>query len=182
MSLNQRVDVVADGVGAVRELLEQLGLGLASHAHVLLDGQVGGNVGGVGVHGRQNLLVGHIDHRESLDVDEVRILLELDLVMALGLDGAHDAELLEQGDVLLLHHCRRSIGQRAQVGQAALGSLLGPLGAVAVAVEDDVLVVGQGLLDPGHGVGLEARAALHGVGELLELLGNGRVEHHVGVG
>ena len=182
MSLNQRVDVVADCVGAVRELLEQLGLGLARHAHVLLDGQVGGDVGSIGVHGRQNLLVGHVNHRESLDVDEVRILLELDLVVALGLDAAHDAELLEQGDVLLLHHRRRSIGQRAQVGQAALGGLLSPLGAVAVAVEDDVLVVGQGLLDPGHGVGLKARAALHGVGEILELLGNGRVEHHVGVG
>ena len=182
MGLNQRVDVVADCVCAVRELLEQLGLGLARHAHVLLDGQVGGNVGGIGVHGRQNLLVGHVNHREGLDVDEVRILLELDLVVALGLDAAHDAEFLEQGDVLFFHHRGGSIGQGAQVGQTALGSLLSPLGAVAVAVEDDVLVVGQGLLDPGHGVGLKARAALHGVGELLELLGNGRVEHHVGVG
>ena len=63
---------------------------------------------------------------------------------------------------------------------AALGLLLPFLG-IAVAVEDDALVVAQGALDVVDGGRLELLAGLafHLIGEFLQRLGHGRVQRHV---
>ena len=99
----QGVDGIAHGVGVGGELGQ--GLGLAAHADVLAHSQFGccgiGKLAHVGVDGRQQLLAGHLQHGQSLDVDDLGVMLHLDLVAALHLHLGQHAELFHQGDVLL---------------------------------------------------------------------------------
>ena len=70
------------------------------------------------------------------------------------------------------------------VGQAAALGFHRPFVGVAVAVEDDALMLAQVVLDVRDGGRLElfARLALHGIGELLQALRHGRVQNGVRVG
>ena len=99
--------------------------------------------------------------------------------MDLGL--VEDAVLVEEGDVLGLDHGGQGVRRGLEVGQAAALGLLLPLLGVAVALEDDAVVVPERLLDPGQGAGGELVTDLagHGGRELVALLGHGGIQHHL---
>ena len=182
----QLVQGVVDLLDAVDHRVEQLILdrGVDTGASCLHLVDLVGNERGVLVDGRQERTARHALHRTDLDVHELRVLLQFHLVAAASLHLGEHVELLEQLDALLRDVGRQRIGGGAVVGQAAALGLGGPLVGVTVAVEDDALVLLQRLLDVGDGGGLElvAGLALHGVGEVLQRLCHGGVEHHVAVG
>ena len=179
----QHVDGVAHGVGIGAQLGQ--GLGLAADAERLADGQLGGGGVGdlahVGVDGRQQLLAGHFEHGQRLDVDDLGVVLHLDFVTALHLHLGQDAEVLHQLDVLRVNEGGQSSRGVLLVGQAAAGSFFFPLGSVAVAVEDDAAVVADGPLDQSDGGRGKVLSTLQLVGVALQLLGDGGVQDGVAV-
>ena len=181
--LLQRIDGVAHGVGIVRKLGQ--GLGLAADTDGLADSHLGS--GGVGdfahvrIDGGQQLLAGHFEHGQRLDVDDLGVVLHLDLVTALHLHLGQDAEVLHQLDVLLGDEGRQSSRGVLLVGQTTLCGFGLPLGGVAVAVEDDAAMVADGALDQSDGGAGEVLCALQLVGIALQLLGDGGVQDGVAV-
>ena len=79
---------------------------------MLADSQLGsggiGNLAHVGVDGGQQLLASHLQHGQSLDIDDLGVVLHLDLVAALHLHLGQHAELFHQLDVLGLDQCGQS--------------------------------------------------------------------------
>ena len=88
----------------------------------------------------------------------------------------------EQVYVLLVQHMGQSVGGGLQVQQAPLLGFRHPGGIIAVTVEDDALVVRNGLADQLMEGGLEVLYALQSIGEFLQLLRHNGVEHRVGAG
>ena len=174
----QGVDGIAHGIGVRRKLFQSLGL--AAHADVLADSQLGGggigNFAHVGVDGGQQLLAGHLQHGQSLDVDDLGVVLHFHLVAARHLHLGQHAELFHQGDVLGLDQCGQSSGGILLVGQAALGCLGLPLGGIAVAVEDNAAMVADGALDQSDGCAGKVLSALQLIGVALQLLGDSGVK------
>ena len=95
---------------------------------------------------RQDVAVGHQHHQLSLDVDGLAVVLEVDLVARVQFALVEDLELLERLDHVGLHDLGQRVDGVLQVQQAALAGFLLPLVRVAVAVEDDPLVLLDGLL------------------------------------
>ena len=87
-----------------------------------------------------------------LDVQQLVVLLELNLVTAANLGLGKDVELCEQVERLLLYEARQGLCGVAVVCQAALRCFLFPFLGIAVAVEDDALMIGERLLDVGDGL------------------------------
>ena len=88
----------------------------------------------------------------------------------------------EQLHILAVQHVGQGIGGGAEIQQATLLSFRHPGGVVAVAVEDDALVVLDRLADQVVQGGLKVLSSLQGIGELPQLLGHGGVQHGVGAG
>ena len=179
----QVLDGVGHLAGVTGQPLQDGGLGAGGQA--LADGALGGDGAGqvahVAVDGGQQLLAGHLQHGQGLDVDDLGVVLHLHLVPAEHLGAGHDAELLHQLDVLGRDEGGQGRGGVLLVGQAAALGLDLPLGRVAVAVEDDAPVVADGPLDQGdHRVG-EVLGGFQLVGVALQLLGHGGVQDGVGV-
>ena len=99
----------------------------------------------------------------------VDVLLEQDVLARLALLGREDFDLLEHGDVLRRHEALHRIDAGRNDEEPTLLRLGGPRVIVAVAVEDRLHVLLQHRLRRLDAV----RAALDGVGELLELGGDG---------
>ena len=101
--------------------------------------------------------------------------------MDLGL--AEDAVLLEELDVLGLDQRGKGIRRGLKVGQATSSCLGLPLLGVAVAVEEDALVIAEGVAHEAHGDGGEVLVGTIGnvVHEALALLCDSGVEDDVGV-
>ena len=180
------LDGVVDGGDAVAELVERvllalhggLGTGGTNSLKALSDlGGIGGNDRAIGATRLAN-------HRGGLDVHELVVLLELAVVAALGLSLGQDTRLLKERNGLIGNKGGQGIGRGLVVGKAALLGLDGPLVGVAIAGEQDALVIGQHLLAVLERGVLELilGRTLKRVGEGLERLGHGGIEHQVGVG
>ena len=182
----ERLDGVVDGGDAVAELVERvllalhgsIGTGSADCLKALSD------LGGIGGDDRTIGTTCLANHRGSLDVHELVVLLELAVVAALGLGAGQNARLLKERDGLIGNKGRQCVGRGLVVGKAALLGLDGPLVGVAVAGEQDALVIGQDLLAVLERSVLEfvLGRALKCIGKGLERLGHGSIEHQVGVG
>ena len=133
-------------------------------------------------HGWRDLALGHMAHRLALDVDQLRVRLQLHLVARAVLGLVQHAELCEQLHVLLVEHVRCGVDQRLQVQQPAAFSLVDPLVGVAVAVEDDARMFGQRGAHPAVGGLVEVGGAFHGLAEALQRLRHDRVQDRVRVG
>ena len=88
----------------------------------------------------------------------------------------------EQVDVLALNVGRHTVHGVAQIGEPAAFRLLYPRLIVAVAVENDALVRGEGVVQQGLQGGLEVFRPLQNIGELPQLLCHDCVQHHIGAG
>ena len=121
--------------------------------------------------------------RLALDVDRRRVLLEVDLVAGLELALGEHLVPREHLDGARLDQPRQRVRRLAQVGQAARLGLGVPLLGVVVAVEDDPLVGRPRVLDRRRRRVLERGAAAVGrlelVGQVVDRLGDDRVEHRV---
>ena len=179
----QGVDGVAHGVGVGGQAAQ--GLGLTAHADALADGQLGsggvGHFAHVGVDGGQQLLAGHLQHGQGLDVDDLGVVLQLYLVAAVHLHLGQHPELFHQGDVLGVDEGRQGGRSVLLVGQAAAGCFFFPLGRVAVAVEDDPAMVPDGALDQGDGGTGKVLSTFQLVGVALQLLGHSGVQDGIAV-
>ena len=107
------------------------------------------------------------------------VMLQLDLITGADFRFGDNAVSDKEVNVLLIYIMRHGLGQRTEVAKTAACGFLHPLGGVVVAVEDDVLVLGEYLPDKLlHGFVQVVRVFQHIV-ELAEFLGHHRVEHVV---
>ena len=85
--------------------------------------------------------------------------------------------------IFLIQQMRHAVRRGAVVEQSALfGGFLNPGIVIAVAVENDTLVVPDGLTDHFMQCSFEIRRVLKAVRINLQALGNRAVEHHIGAG
>ena len=143
--------------------------GVAQARHVAHDG------GGV-------VLGGHVGHGPGLDGGGFGVGLIHDLAAGLQLRPGKDAEFLKQVNGLFRRQAGHGGDHAGQIGQAAPCSLRDPLGAVAVAVEDDPAVLPQILRDDAVGVGGKIGARFQNVRRLTQGLCYDSVEDGVGIG
>ena len=144
----ERLDGVVNGGDAVAELVERvlltlhggLGAGGTNSLKALSD------LGGIGSNDRAIGTTRLANHRGGLDVHELVVLLELAVVAALGLGLGQDTRLFKERDGLIGNKGGQGVGRSLVVGKAALLGLDGPLIGVAIAGEENTLVVGQDLL------------------------------------
>ena len=106
----------------------------------------------------------------------------MDLVPGPQLLLGEDAVPAEQLDMPGLDIGLKGVCGAGEVAEAPLPGLGHPGVLVAVAVEDDPLVLGKGPLDHVMQGGVEVRRLLQLIGELAELLGHDGVQSHVGTG
>mmetsp|Transcript_1428 Transcript_1428/g.4378 ORF Transcript_1428/g.4378 Transcript_1428/m.4378 type:complete len:241 (+) Transcript_1428:127-849(+) len=135
---------------APEKALELVGLRLDADVALLAlagelgHGRVGGHVLGAG---RQDAGLHHLDEGLGLDAERSVVVLIHDLLARVALLGGEDAHGAEDGLGLLGVEGGNCQGGGVEVGQAALLGLLGPLGRVAVAREDDAAVLLEELRD-----------------------------------
>ena len=181
--LVELVHAGVDLVAALVDLFEQVLLGDrldARHGALLVDDGLCHLVGALR-HGRPYLATRHVAHRAALDVQQLAVLLELHLAAALHLDARQHAKLLEQRHILVLDKRRHRVHGRCQVQKPTALGLVEPLVGIPIAVEDDVLVRGQGLAHPGKRRLLEVCGSLDAGVEVLQRLGHRRVQHRVAI-
>jgi hypothetical protein len=130
---------------------------------------------------REDVALGHLHHDAGLDVDLLRVLLEIDHAAALGLFLREDAVPGEKLDAGLGGELGDHLDRGAEAGQAPALGLAGH-SSVAVAVEHDAAVGLVGFGDEsallGRHVGALLGGRLEAVGEAGEDVGDGGVEHH----
>ena len=182
--LVERIERVRHLVGTRVQLGEQLlvGNGIEVGVGSLLGIDGVGDLLCISAHRGSDLALCHVAHRLPLDVDELGIRLKLDLVAAAVLGFVEHAELLEQRDVLLVEHVRGGIHERLQIQKPAPLGFLEPLIGITVAVEDDALVLDQGLAHPCESRLLEIARIFDGFAEALERFRDDRVQNRVGIG
>ena len=160
--------------GLVRVLgVVQLGYGVLDGAHGGL--QAGERPDAGGLHGGDDVLLDHVDQALGLDLDGPDVVAVHDVLAAVALVLRQHAHLLEEVDVLGRGDLRDGLDAGVDAPDPALGEGLLHLLAVVVPVEDDPPVL---LQDPARDL-LGLLALVHGVRELLELLGDDGVEHGV---
>ena len=171
----ERVQSAAKRAGNVRDARRALldarlfgrGDGLADHAEL-------GGRGGL------DEASGHLQRGFALNEDLARVFLHENTVAALQFCRTEHAGLVEELQVLRVEHGREGLGRGVQVGQAAPCGFLHPGLGVAVAVEDNALVV----LEDGLNDLLEAFVEAlfgelgDGVGQDLQALGHDGVQRH----
>mmetsp|Transcript_50179 Transcript_50179/g.99941 ORF Transcript_50179/g.99941 Transcript_50179/m.99941 type:complete len:356 (+) Transcript_50179:355-1422(+) len=112
-----------------------------------------GDAHALGLDGRgQHMLLDHVNHTESLHLNDVAVLPVHDRLSALGLRLIHDGaailvlEIGEERDALRGTERADGVYGRGVVGNAAPRRLDGPFGAIAVTVEDDCpMLIQRGL-------------------------------------
>ena len=130
----------------------------------------------------QDLLLSHIQHCKSLDVDDLGVVLKNDLGSGLELGSGVDLEHLEHLDVLLISIVRNSINSGSIVGKTTLCSLFYPACIIAVAIEDDPLVLLDSLNKELVKLGGEISSAFKSVGKFIKGICNDSVEYAVCAG
>ena len=135
-------------------------------------------------HCGQELAAHHHAHGLCLHVQGLAVVLQQDGVAGAHLTLGEDVVGGEQADVLFRHHAGQGLRGGAQVVKPSSFRLGHPLVGVAVAVEDDLLVLFDGALDQlvHGGVHPVGGGVLQLVVELPQGLGHGGVQHHVGAG
>ena len=106
-----------------------------------------GKLLGVGAGSGEDILPDHVKHRLSFDVQHLAVVIELDLIARMQLGLGVDLVAGEELDVLLAEIIGHTVGRGAQVQQAALLGFLDPALIIAVAVEDNALVLMYNVLD-----------------------------------
>ena len=132
----------------------------------------GGALGGDGVaqrgfvfgSGVENAVLDHVNKRRGLDADDLAVLLDMNFVAGENFFLAVNALARQQLNVLGQDVGRQRLSGVVQVGKAAPLRLRDPVLGVAVAVEDDALMLRQHPADEGREVGLEVLAALQACG------------------
>ena len=151
--------------------------------HAALGGDGFGQGGAVTLHRGQDLGAGHGQHGIGLDHHALAVVFQHDLAARIQLRPGEYAVGHEHRDVLFVQQMGHAVGGGGVVEQAPLlRGLADPGVVVAVAVEDDALVVADGLLDQRVQGVLEVLLPLQPVGKNLQALGHGGVEHDVGAG
>ena len=138
---------------------------------------------------REDLGLEHGDHGPGLDGDDGDVLLVEDVHPGAELAVAQDAVLVEQSNRFLRLQDGQGVYRGPEVGQAALGGLLVPAWVVVVAVVDhpavllhDVLENGLDRLLEALGRRVGARPVFEHGGEVVDGLGDDRVQDGVGPG
>ena len=156
--VGQAGDLLADGVDALRRRRR-------------------GELAEVPGDGRQDHRRGDVDGAVRLDVDDLDVALPVDLDARGELALGQHAEAREELLGLLGRQRRQGVDRGPVVRQAALGGLGVPFLGVAVALEQDLLVVlDDARQDLGQALEVAGLELLELVGELLERVGDGRVE------
>ena len=126
--------------------------------------------------GVQDAVLDHVNERCRLDADDLAVFLNVYLVAGEDLLAGVHALTGEHFDVFRQNVGGQRLGGVAQVGKAALLSLLDPGLLIAVAVEDDAAVGTEGVADEL----VQRRGEIPGVLELfieiIQLVGHDRVE------
>ena len=196
MLLGRRARMIQRGLELVRPLLELVGqlghlveqlLGLDALAAARLDRRYRlTDLLGVLERGRQHVAVRHQHGQLAFDVHGLVVRLDHDLVAGVDFALVEYLVLVEQRDGVLRGPLRQGIDRVLQVEQAALGRFLGPLGGVAVAVEDDPLVLLDDLRQEFAGGLFDLLAGRDGLLEFgrdeVERLGDRDVQRDVRVG
>ena len=172
----------AEAVGQGGDLRAQGPLGLGGEPGLLLFEDGAGQIRRALERRRQDVLLGHVQHGQGLDVQDLCVVFHQDLVAGEHLRLGEDAVPRKEVDVLLPDEVGQGVRRGAQVEQAALFGLCHPFGRVVVAVEQNALVLADRAADDlGHGL-REVFARLQFVCKLLQLVSDDGVEHDVGPG
>ena len=154
--------------------------------NVIADGLLRGNAAcklrNVRGNSGENVALDHITCGERFDVDGLRVRLEDDVLSGLHLDLGVDLMLCKELHVLFVGVVRQCVYRGRQVRQAAFCSFRLPGVRIAVAVEDDALVLFDHALDECVECAVKIFLALKLVCKLLELIGDDRVQHDVRAG
>ena len=127
--------------------------------------------------GRQDHRRGDVDGAVRLDVLDLDVALPVDLDARRELALGQHAEAREERLRLLGGQRRQRVDRRPVVRQPAAGGLGVPLLGVAVALEQDLLVgLDDARQDRGQALEVAGLELVELVGELLERIGDGRVE------
>ena len=135
----------------------------------------------VGGGGGDQLLVGDLEHRAGLDVEDLGVVLHLDLVAAQHLGLGQDAELLHQGNVLRVLQRDHRVGG-CTCGSAGRGARPRPPMPRCSRCPLKITRRCSLAFDPGGSRALKV-GGTGGLGhELLQALGDGGVQDRVRVG
>ena len=121
-----------------------------------------------------------MDGALGFNADLADVVLILHFRTGLQFRLGEDVELLVQSDDIGLGQSGNGVHHALDVGQAAAGSFFYPLVGVAVTVEDDPLMLGQGFLDVSAAGGFEIVCAFQSVGSIAECFGQNGVQSGVG--
>ena len=124
----------------------------------------------------------HVQQGAGLNGRHLAVVFQVDLVPGAHLRLGEDGVLGEKIDVLFVNVGGHTVHRVPQVSQAPALGLLYPGVIIAVAVEDDALVGGEGVVQQLLEGGLEVICLFQNVGELAQLLGHDGVQHHIGAG
>ena len=135
-------------------------------------------------HLRENHVLRDVECNLAFDVNLLVVIFHVDFVTGVEFALVEHAVLLEQGHVFLLGEGLEGFHGGADVREAALGCFFDPFVGVAVAVEDNLLVFLDNLLQQvlQFFVELVGRNVLHLVGDEVEGFGHNRVEDDVRFG
>ncbi len=169
-------------VGETGKLFQQIFFKARAEAELFLLRGGFGQILFIGGGGRKNIFFDHVEHGERFNVDLLVVILKLNVVTGIDFRLGQDAVLFEQVDVFFLDVIRHGFHGAAQVQQTALFRFRNPLRRIVVAVEDNALMVVDGILDDLVERGLEILRLFQLVGKLLEFVGDDGVQHHVRAG
>ena len=124
----------------------------------------------------------HVQQGAGLNGRHLAVVFQVDLVPGAHLRLGEDGVPGEKIDVLFVNVGGHTVHRVPQIGQAPALGLLYPGVIIAVAVEDDALVGGEGVVQQGLQRGLEVVGLFQNVGELAQLLGHNGVQHHIRAG
>ena len=110
------------------------------------------------------------------------VVLQHDFSTGADLGFGEDLEFFEQADILFSLEVGEGFRGGLEIQKAAFFGLFDPLLRVVVAVEEDALVLLDGLFDELVEGGVEVLGALQHVRKLRELLGHRGVQHDIGPG
>ena len=115
----------------------------AGHAQGFLIRGAAAKFSSVGGHGREDIMLNHINHGLCLNRQDVDIVFNMDFVTGLDFLLGVDAVLDEKIHVFRVDVRGQGVGGGLEVAEAPFCSFFKPCVIVAVAVEDDALMLGE---------------------------------------
>ena len=126
--------------------------------------------------GVEDAVLDHVHERRGLDADDLAVLLDMNFMAGEDLLAGIHALTGEHFDIFRQDVGGQSLGGVAQVGKAALFGLMHPGLLIAVAVEDNAAVGGEGVADELVQRRGEVRRILELCVKFIELVGHDGVE------